>query len=254
MANLHLVTMPPSPHSEKARWALDMLGQDYYEERCAPPFHRSALKRMNAGGTVPALKVINTGQVHTDSWDILAWVDAQLPAHHKIMFDDPTNRPIVKDFCERCDTKLQPDVRNFLYAHMTGAQFTELLSRGVPEDQAKKFRWISPVVFFVFKKKAKIDLAKSKMSAKRIGQFFDQVGDLLHGGRNYLYGDRLSVADIIFCSVAAPILCLPEFGGATLDIEAAPDLVRDEARRLRETPAGKFVASLYRDYRNKTLL
>lgn len=246
--------MPPSPHSEKARWALDLLGKDYYEERCAPPFHRSALKRLGAGATVPALRVINTGQVYSDSFEILTWVDSQLPAHNRLLLDDPTQRPIVKDFCGRCDTRLQPEVRNFLYAHMTGSQFAELCSYGVPEDQTRKFRWIAPIVFFVFKKKAKIDRSKSKMSAKKIGQFFDQVSDLLHGGRNYLYGDRITVADIIFCSVAAPALCLPEFGGATLDIDEAPDFVRSEAMKWRETAAGKFVTSLYRDYRSKTFV
>ncbi|MCW5867922.1 MAG: glutathione S-transferase N-terminal domain-containing protein [Candidatus Eremiobacteraeota bacterium] len=103
MSNLYLVTMGPSPYSEKARWALDLLGRSYTEERCIPGLHRPALKRIQAGLTCPAL-VVNKKELFTDSSDILRWVDGQLPGHQKLFPEDPIQGSVVKDFCQHAAT------------------------------------------------------------------------------------------------------------------------------------------------------
>lgn len=244
--------MAPSPYAEKARWALDLLGKSYTEDRCAPPFHRTALKRIHARHTVPAL-MVNKRDTYSDSSDIVSWVDSQLPAHQKLFPDDPVQGPIVKDFCKRCDVKLAPDVIAFIHTFLPRSQWVELCTKGVPDDQAKKFRWMSPFIYFVFKSKNKINAGNFKMNVKRIGQFFQSVDHLLDGGKNYLYGEKMTAADITFCSIAAPALCLPEFGGSTVNFQDAPDEIRNEIKQWRETPAGKFVQSFYKDWRKRRL-
>lgn len=252
MSNLYLVTIGPSPYSEKARWALDLLGRSYTEERCAPGFVRPALKRIFAGTTAPAL-VVNKKDTYSDSTDILRWVDSQLPGHQKLFPEDPIQGSVVKDFCQRCDTKLAPEVIAFVQTYLPRAQFADLCTKGVPPDQAKKFRWLSFFIHLAAKSKLKLNPSNFKMSVKRMGQFFQSVDHLLDGGKNYLYGDKLSAADIVFASYAGAALCIPEYGGAALNFQDAPDEVRDEVKKLRETPAGKFVQSLYKDWRKRRL-
>jgi glutathione S-transferase len=147
VSNLYLVTIGPSPYSEKARWALDLLGRSYTEERCAPGFVRPALKRIFAGTTAPAL-VVNKKDTYSDSTDILRWVDSQLPGHQKLFPEDPIQGSVIKDFCQRCDTKLAPEVIAFVQTFLTRAQFAELCTKGVPPDQAKKFRFLSFFIHF----------------------------------------------------------------------------------------------------------
>ncbi|MBX3169228.1 MAG: glutathione S-transferase [Candidatus Eremiobacteraeota bacterium] len=252
MSNLYLVTMGPSPYSEKARWALDLLGRSYTEERCIPGLHRPALKRIQAGLTCPAL-VVNKKELFTDSSDILRWVDGQLPGHQKLFPEDPIQGSVVKDFCQRCDAKLAPEVIAFVQTYLTRAQFVELCSKGAAEEQLKKFKWMSFFIHLGVKSKLKLNPSNFKMSVKRIGQFFESVDHLLHGGKNYLYGDRLSAADIVFAAYAGAALCIPEYGGNALNFQDAPDEVREEVKRWRETPAGKFVQSLYKDWRKRRL-
>ena len=244
--------MAPSPYAEKARWGLDLLGKSYIEDRCAPPFHRTALKRIHAKTTVPAL-MVNKRDTFSDSQDILGWVDSQLPAHQKLFPTDAVQGPIVKDFCKRCDSKFAPEVIAFLHTFLPRRQWVELCTKGVPDDQAKKFRWMSPFIFFMFKSKHKINPANFKMNVKRIGQFFESVDHLLDGGKNYLYGERMTAADITFCSIAGACLCLPEYGGASLNFQEAPEEIRDHVKKWRETAAGKFVQSLYKDWRKRRL-
>jgi len=252
VSNLYLVTLAPSPYSEKARWALDLLGRSYIEDRCAPPFHRTALKRINARNTAPAL-MVNKKDTYPDSSDIVAWVDAQLPAHQKLFPSDPAQGPIVRDFCKRCDSKFVPEIFGFLFAHLPRAQWAELCTRGVPEDQAKKFRWLSPFLFFMIKSKMKISPSNFKVYVKRIGQFMESVDNLLHGGKNYLYGEKMTAADLTFCAYAGALLCLPEYGGAALKLEETPEPVRENVKKWRETPAGIFVQSFYKDWRKRRL-
>ncbi|MBN9419360.1 MAG: glutathione S-transferase [Candidatus Eremiobacteraeota bacterium] len=252
MSNLFLVTMGPSPYSEKARWALDLLGRSYTEERCIPGLHRGALKKIHAGVTCPAL-VVNKKDLFTDSADIVKWVDSQLPGHQKLFSEDPIQGSVVKDFCQRCDAKLAPEILIFVQTYLNRGQFVELCSRGAAEDQLKKFRWMSWIIHPLLKSKLKANPSNFKMSVKRIGQFFESVDHLLHGGKNYLYGDKLSAADIAFASYAGAALCLPEWGGNALNFQDAPDEVREEVKRWRETPAGKFVQSLYKDWRKRRL-
>lgn len=252
MSNLYLVTMPPSHFCEKARWALDLQPRPYVEERFAPPFHRAALKKINAGYTVPAL-MVNKKDTFPDSNSILKWVDKQLPERQKLFATDPVNGPMVIDFCQRCDAKLAPEVLTFVHTFMPRPLFTDLMTAGVPADQAQKFRWMSPFIQFMFKHKHKMNPANFNQSVRRILKFFDDVDHLIHGGKNFLYCERFGAADITFCALAAPALFIAEYGGSKFPLENMPSNVQDEVKKLREHPAGKFAMSIYRDCRRLKL-
>jgi len=84
-----------------------------------------------------------------------------------------------------------------------------------------------------------------------INWVFAHVGDALAGGEQFLYGARLSTADVTFATLSAPIL-LPENYGPSPAVTLAelPAIVAREVVRLRSTAAGVYALRLYRENRN----
>ena len=82
-----------------------------------------------------------------------------------------------------------------------------------------------------------------------IKTIFKQVDDLLSDGRKYLTGDKLTLADIAFASVSAPLIVPDEFGGVIAEIDDTPDELRNAINELRATAAGQFVLRLYHEDR-----
>ncbi|MEZ4315872.1 MAG: glutathione S-transferase N-terminal domain-containing protein [Myxococcota bacterium] len=77
----HLVHIPYSPWSERARWILDAAGIEWratgYVPTVSEPWLRAKLGRWRGPVTVPVL-FTDDGPV-TDSWDIACWVDRRSP-------------------------------------------------------------------------------------------------------------------------------------------------------------------------------
>jgi len=109
------------------------------------------------------------------------------------------------------------------------------------------------VLFFHTKKRCSAKgLVDDKPPGERLAyikKIFEKVDGMLSDGRKYLTGDRLTIADIAFSAVAAPLLLPCEFGGAMAVIQAVPAEMRREVEELRATPAGQFVLLLYQDDR-----
>ena len=252
MAYLYLVTLPPSHFSEKARWALDLLGKPYTEERHAPPFHRFALKRINARKTAPALLVSNKTLLPS-SKEILKWVDGQLAEGARLFPKDPAEGPIVEDFCDRADNEFAMHVARFIFYHLDMAQYKRIMTAGVAEDEARKFNWIAPLVRFGMNKALKINEHSWKNALRQMDKFFEKVEHQLSDGRKFLYCNRLTAADVTFCSLAAPALLVKEYGGARIHIEEAPPLLRTEVDRLRATQVGTYVQAVYKTFRKGRL-
>ena len=82
-----------------------------------------------------------------------------------------------------------------------------------------------------------------------IKTIFKQVDDILSDGRKYLTGDKLTLADIAFASVSAPLILPDEFGGVMAEIDDTPDELRNAINELRATAAGQFVLRLYHEDR-----
>ena len=52
---VRLITIPMSHYCEKARWGLERLGIDYYEDRHLQSFHYLRTFRVSGGPNVPVL-------------------------------------------------------------------------------------------------------------------------------------------------------------------------------------------------------
>jgi glutathione S-transferase len=143
MGELRLITIPISHYCEKARWALERVGAPYREERHVQGIHQLAARRAGGGLTVPVL-VTPDGAIG-ESQEILAWVDGQTPAVHRLFPEDPESRREVERLCRRFDEEMGPRGRRLMYVHMLAQR--ELVLRfnnqGVPawEDRALRYGW-----------------------------------------------------------------------------------------------------------------
>src|SRR6185437_15322293 len=92
-----------------------------------------------------------------------------------------------------------------------------------------------------------LDLSESTPGERLayIKTIFKQVEDLLSDGRKYLTGEKITLADIAFASVSAPLIVPYEFGGVVPPINETPPELRKTINELRTTIAGQFVLRLY---------
>ncbi len=235
-----------------ARWAIDLLGRPYLEERFVPGELSKALKNINAL-RAPAV-MLQKKDTLAEHDKIMRWVDKQLPESKKLFPTDAVNGPVVADFCNRCINKLAGEVEVFLFTFLTRTQYMQMITSGVPEEQRKKVGWTSFFTQYFDKNRIGANPASFKQSVRRIDKFLDDAEHLLDGGKNFLYCQRLTAAEIVFCSIFGQALCLDTYAGARLTMNEAPDAIVEEATRWKERPIGKFVAAIYRDCRRTRLI
>lgn len=240
-----LVTISFSHYCEKARWALDRCGIAFDERAHLPLFSYLATFRASRTKTVPVLIAGTT--VLTDSTEIVAWCDAQRPG--TLVPDDPAQRDDALALEDDFDRQLGPATRRWGYAQLIAEpRVVPYLGARVPRWQALGLRIVRPLAMRTIGRGLNVTPEGVARSLVKIEDTFARVAARLADGRRYLVGDRFTVADLAFASLAAPVL-LPEqldvglpprelFGAATTQIDA-----------WRATPAGAFALRLYEQER-----
>src|SRR5690349_21058487 len=108
---LRLMTVPFSHYCEKARWALDLTGLPYHEEKHVPGFHYAYNRANGVGPTIPAL--ITADGVLTDSGDILMY------AHrHGVMLYPKSQETEIRAWEGIFNKTLGPQTRVWAYANI----------------------------------------------------------------------------------------------------------------------------------------
>ncbi len=243
-----LVTIPFSHYCDKARWALDRAGVAYDEEGHAPMFHYLGVKRAGAGRTVPVL--VHEGRVLSDSTDICKHVDALAPADRKLYPTEPALRAEAERLEDLFDEKLGPATRRIAYFHVLAdrAQAISFVRIGAPAWEGLVLRVAAPLVFGLLQRGLKVDAAGVERSRASLDKVLAEVEGLLADGRRFLVGDRFTIADLTFASLAAPVIAPPEYG-FPLPMDAAPPALRAEVESFRARPAGAFALRMYREHR-----
>jgi glutathione S-transferase len=91
----------------------------------------------------------------------------------------------------------------------------------------------------------RVDEATGRASLARAAKAMGQISAWLADGRRYLVGNRFSAADLAVASLAAPLVCAPQYGGAMPPFDALPAEMRADIERLRADRAGAFVLEMY---------
>ena len=242
-----LITLPVSHYCEKARWALDLAGIDYREERHLPLIHRWHTRRLGAT-TVPVLETADG--VLTDSAAIVRFADRHSTAA-RLLPSRTTDYQEATEFERYFDRELGPNCRRWAYFHLLNCRglLIRLSSTGVPLAERFLASAVMSVTRPLIRRGYRIEPDAAERSLQRVQEVFRAVGERLAGGGRYLVADELSVADITFAALAAPMLLPERHGGSILSQDEIPEAMRVECLRLRSTRAGAYALELYARHR-----
>jgi glutathione S-transferase len=243
--NCRLITIPISHYCEKVRWTLDYLNIPFQEVPCMPPFSRSVTAKYG-GTTVPLFATDK--DIVTDSRDIIRYLDTLMPG--KLYPIEPELLLLSNELEILCDDVLGVHARRWGYSHALIAKLIyPRWTLGAPIWQKLLFPFIFPVVRSKVREMFDINATSASESYQEILRVFDRIEDILADGRRYLLGDRLTAIDIIFASLAAPILQPPEHPIPSAALDLLPVQMQQDIHHCQTTTAGKFGLRLYRESR-----
>jgi glutathione S-transferase len=239
-----LITIAFSHYCEKARWALDRAGVAYTEEAHLPMFHYLATYRNGAKKTVPVL--VDGKTVVRDSTDIVAWADTHRPGCLIPVAGAQDALAIEDDL----DNHLGPATRRWAYFQLLpNREVDKFLVEGAPRWEAMMLKVTRPAAVSMLKRGLKIDEAGVARSLVKIEDTLARVDEILAHGHRYLAGERFTVADLTFASLAAPIL-IPPGHPTPIPLDLFPPAARDQIEQWRARPAGQFALRLYAEERS----
>ncbi len=174
-----LVTIAFSHYCEKARWALDLAGIPYREDKHLPLMHL-AFTRPRGGRSTPLL-ALTDGTVLTDSTDILDWVDAASTANgaSPIWPTDRETAATARTVETQLDERFGPHARRLGYWHLLGAPPQLLLdfARVAPRAEQMVLRVFRPLVVAFIRRSLKIDEAEAPI-IRLIHDLYHQLGSI----------------------------------------------------------------------------
>ena len=243
---LRLVTIPISHYCEKARWALDLAGIPFREERHIQGVHQIAARRAGGGKTTPVL--VTPDGALGESADILDWVDERLPPEAKLF---PADRAEVDALCARFDEVLGPRDRRLMYVHLLPERklLLSFNNTGVPRWEDLLLRAAFPLLTPLVGRRLGIRPGIDVEDEELVWREFDFVGELLADGRQYLCGDGFSAADLTFAALAAPCVVPPEYTVPLPSPETLPAKTAALVERAREHPAGRHAPRMFSEHR-----
>lgn len=236
-----LVTIGPSHYCEKARWALELAGVDYVEDKHPPLLHLPYVRRAGGRRYTPLLAV--DGRVFGDSTDILAWIQ-DLPTARWRPYDEGGEAAAIED---ELDEVLGPHARRIAYGFiLPDRALTEAtLLIGASRVDRALFRVLRGAIVGAIRRSLRVDDAGVQRSRARVTGVFDRLAERLADGRQWLVDDRFTAADLTLAALAAPLVSPPGY----LPLHALPPELEAELARWRETPAGSHALRAWATYR-----
>ncbi len=219
--------LPVSHYSEKVRWALD-------HKRVA---HR---RRALIGGVhIPIAMVITRGRQYTlpildldgrtigDSTAIIAALEDACP-DPPLYPADPDERRRALELEDWFDERLGPDIRQFVFHALRGEQelFDDLASSQIPVP-LRRYRRLAGAYgrgFTALRYQTASD-HRADDALRGVTAAFDHLESEL-GDRQYLVGDRFTVADLTAAALLYPLVLPPE---GPLQMESPTAVARVQA-------------------------
>lgn len=240
-----------SHYCEKARWGLERLGLDYFEERHLQMFHYPRTFLVSRGPNVPVL--IDQGRVIKDSTAILKHLDSYADPDRRLYPEDPELRMRVEALEDRFDEVLGVESRRWVYHgfqwHPVAA--LRIAGQGVPCHEMA----LAPVIFPLFLLLVRV-LVKPK--SRLVEQGLDRVREIVGGtdallaqGHRYLLGERFTAADLTLACMMAPLILPGNYGIRLPDPEEMPQPAQAVVREFCATDTGVYVRGLFEREKNK---
>ena len=244
MAKPVLWHLKVSHFSEKARWALDLKGVEHERREPPPGAHMlvALAKTRGAGKTFPLLDF--EGRTYGDSTDIIRVLEERFP-EPPLYPDDPEERRRALELEDWFDENVGPYTRLLAWHEVLNHRPTaeRILAADLPGPPALT----TPVagVFLQLRFRVKSD-AEAEEAKTRIVAGFDRLEAELDG-REYLVGDRFSVADLTAAALFYPTV-LPAAGPPVPD---PPPSYEEYRAPLADRPGFRWVEEMFQRHRKR---
>lgn len=251
-----VITFPPSADSETGRWALDHYGIRVDERRHAPPFIFAAVG-LNRGEKFPLY--LDGGLVLHGVEQILAHFNERASAARQLT--PPAYRAEIEAYWQRFNATMGAAVVTWAYTHLLPHRSIMIrpLTLGSPAYQQWFVRTCYPIPKKMLWNALKLGGNRADEALKTIKTTFAHVEDLLADNREWLVGDRMTLADLSFAVSGAPLVLPEGYGGYPNDPGPVPTLEQWPAEQqsiiaqMRQTRAGQFILRMYAKERYRHL-
>jgi glutathione S-transferase len=220
------------------RWTLDLAGLDYDERQHLPTFAAAVAMARGGGWRAPILAVGSSVLRGPD--EVLRWVhprSVEPPAFGAPSLPDD---PAAASLAAELSGSFADAAAAFacgLAARNPGV-FAVFAAGRAPPVERWATRWLG-----ASRRRAR-GLDRQPAGAV-VEETFDRIAARVGGGQRYLFGERLTFADVTFAALSAPLLLPPHHPVP----HPSPRLLRAEDRdrvlALRTHPAGAFALRVY---------
>jgi len=238
---------------EIARWVLDKNAIAYIDEQHAPHLYKKAVKKWTGKkgiGYNPVLIMTDALIYTTDS--IIQFAEQRSLPENKFIPEDPDKRKEVLDLYHLFTGEFfEEKVTRYVYTRLIPDKkyARALFKQNVPLKEKLIYKVGYSFMKSALNKDFNLNVNMSNEHLTELRKVFAQVDVLLNDGRKYLTGATLTLADIAFAAIGAPLVLPEEYGGAVSKISEISDEYRKDVNELRATNAGQFILRLYQDDR-----
>jgi len=248
MAEVVLWHIEISPANEKARWALDYKRVPH-ERRAPPPgFHMAVALWLTRGEgkTFPVLKL--DGERIGDSTEIIEALELRYP-EPPLYPENPEDRRRALELEDFFDEEVFPHLRRLVWheAIKDRATFDRFAARMLPPAMQERGARLAGSFASTFVRARygagdprAVDLAKPRIEAG-LDRLESQLDD-----REYLVGDRFSVADLTAAAVLYPLFRPPEGPHVPYDF---PEPLQRYCDSVADRPAIGWAREMFRLHR-----
>ena len=235
-----------SHYSEKVRWALDYKAVEHERRAPMPGYHMAVALWLTRGHayTFPVLEL--DGERIGDSTAIIAALERRY-SQPPLYPADPDERRRALELEELFDEQLGPHIRRFAFHELRGDRdrFAELASEAAPAPLAR-FKRITggyARAFTALRFGAGNDRASERARDQALAALDRLESEL--GEREYLVGDRFTVADLTAAALFYPLVLPPE---GPLQY-ALPESLARFREPLAERRGFRWVEEMFRRHR-----
>lgn len=233
--------------SEKVRWALDFKRVPHRRRSLMPGLHPYLLPLLRRGRTVPVLDL--AGSSITDSTAIIAALERAHP-EPALYPSDPDARDAAARLEEFFDERCAHDLRRLTLDPILSHR--PLVRRYFLAGQPRLTRAVAGSTLALSEPliRRNYGIADDTLPAARaaVEAAFDRLEAAL-GGRDYLVGDRFTVADLTAASLLSYLVLPAEASYPTWHVDELPAAVVDLRDAFRDRTGFAWVAEMYRRHR-----
>ena len=240
-----LISTRLGPPVEMARWLLEQRAIPYREEAHAPVFHALVSKRMGVKIQLPL--VVTPEGPWAGIKEFIEGLDEKSRSGEKVFGEAKQERIKTRELIDHfCDHLFWPAVQLYYY-YLLNRRDTVVkyaLDRA-PAWQKLFVRSLFPIWKWMMRSGLKLDGFSAKKTLAGIDRVFAEVEEATSDGSRYLGGNAPSAADIVFASLAGPLVLPGKFPAPLPDLNELPEEYRKIVEEFRSRPAGQLISRIY---------